>query len=266
MKASWLTAHRDDADLLIVDCRFVLGDPGGGRRLFEASRLPGASFLDVDADLAAPPAAAGHAGPVGGRHPLPARADLESALRTAGISADTHVVAYDQAMNGGAARLWWVLRHHGFTRCSVLDGGFAAWDGPIEEGEPRPQAIGGVILTDGRDDIVDAAAVERGGATVLDARAAERYAGEVEPVDPVAGHIPGARNVPFGSASSIDEDLLAHPGPLVAYCGSGVTACVLLLGFAAAGRNDVLLYPGSWSDWVARGGAVETGPDRGAAC
>ena len=262
VKGPWLAAHLDDADLLVVDCRFVLGDREGGHRLYETSRLPGASFLGVDADLAAPVGPSTAAGPVGGRHPLPARVDLELAVRTAGVSSGTHVVAYDQAMTGGAARLWWLLRHHGFERCSVLVGGFAAWDGPLEEGEPPPRATGDVTLAEGREDTVDAAAVQRGEVTVLDARAPERYAGEVEPVDPAAGHIPGARNVPFSGAFCLDTGLLAHPGPLAVSCGSGVTACVLLLGLAAEGRDDVRLYPGSWSDWVARGGDVETGPDR----
>ena len=255
--AAWLRARLDDPAVRVVDCRFVLGDPGAGARLYAEGHVPGAAFLDVDADLSAPPAARGPRGPVGGRHPLPARAELQAALRRAGVSAGSHVVAYDQAMSGGAARLWWLLRHHGHARVSVLRDGLAAWAGPLRPGAERV-APGDVVLGPARtDDVADAGAVAaRGDAVLLDARAPERFAGEVEPVDPVAGHIPGARNLPAGAAWPVPAELLDDPREVIASCGSGVSACVLLLALADAGRDDARLYPGSWSDWVARGGPV----------
>jgi thiosulfate/3-mercaptopyruvate sulfurtransferase len=261
--ADWLAARIEEPQLRIVDCRFELGDPAAGHALYRAGHIPGAVFLDLDDDLSAPPGAPDRAdprGPVGGRHPLPQLDRFAAAVRGAGIGSGTTVVAYDQAMTGGAARLWWLLRHHGFDAVAVLDGGIAAWDGPLREGD-EPVAPGDVALGPPRDDVLDAAellasARER---IVVDVRAPERFRGELEPVDPVAGHLPGARNVPLQHAFDPPAELLASDREIVAYCGSGVSACVLLLGLAAAGRRDAKLYPGSWSDWVARGLPVERG-------
>jgi thiosulfate/3-mercaptopyruvate sulfurtransferase len=284
VSTDWLAARLEEPRLRIVDCRFRLGVPAAGRELYSAGHIPGAQFLDLDEDLADPPgptaaAAAGTgaaapdaaAGPVGGRHPLPDPARFAAAVRHAGIGAGTTVVAYDDAMTGGAARLWWLLRHHGFDQVCVLDGGLAAWTGPLRAGaEPAPAPGDFQPAETPRDDLVTAAdlladldrpAAERRYA-VLDARAPERFRGEQEPLDPVAGHIPGARNVPLGDAFPPPADL-PRPGErtLVASCGSGVTATALLLALAAAGREDAKLYAGSWSDWVARGLPVARGED-----
>jgi thiosulfate/3-mercaptopyruvate sulfurtransferase len=260
--AAWLRERLGDPDVRVVDCRFVLGDPSAAARRYAEGHVAGAAFLDVDADLSAVPAAPGPRGPVGGRHPLPARADLQAALRRAGVRASSHVVAYDDALTGGAARLWWLLRHHGHARVSVLRGGLGTWDGPVRAGA-EAIAPGDIVLGDGRaDDVADADAVgARGGAVLLDARAPERFRGDAEPVDPVAGHVPGARNLPATAAWPVPPDLLEPGRELIASCGSGVSACVLLLALADAGRDEARLYAGSWSDWVARGLPVATGDD-----
>jgi len=289
VSTDWLAARLEEPQLVIVDCRYRLGVPAAGRELYEAGHIPGARFLDLDVDLADPPgpsaeeaglaapqgtaagAAAPPAGPVGGRHPLPDPERFAAAARRAGIGSGTTVIAYDDAMTGGASRLWWLLRHHGFEPVAVLDGGLAAWDGALATGpEPDPAPGDFQPSPTPRDDLVTAAELladlERPAAEreflVLDARAPERFRGEQEPVDPVAGHIPGARNVPLGDAFPPPADLPRRgERTLVASCGSGVTATGLLLALAAAGRDDAKLYAGSWSDWVARGLPAERGDD-----
>jgi thiosulfate/3-mercaptopyruvate sulfurtransferase len=276
VSTDWLAARLEEPRLVVVDCRFRLGVPEAGRELYAAGHIPGARFLDLDADLADPPGPPADEddptrGPVGGRHPLPDPERFAAAVRRAGIGTGTTVIAYDDAMTGGAARLWWLLRHHGFDQVAVLDGGLAAWDGPLREGpEPAPAAGDFQPSPTPRDDVVTAADLladlERPAADrehlVLDARTPERFRGEQEPVDPVAGHIPGARSLPLGDAFPPPPDL-PRPGErtLVASCGSGVTATGLLLALAAAGRDDAKLYAGSWSDWVARGLPAERGDD-----
>jgi thiosulfate/3-mercaptopyruvate sulfurtransferase len=236
-----------------VDCRWELGNPDRGRRLYLEGHIPGASFLDVERELSAPPATPG------GRHPLPAADDFARAAGTAGIGTGVFVVAYDQGMTGGAARLWWLLRHFGHDDVAVLDGGIGAWLGPLRAGG---EAVDGrEFVPRGRaDDMIAAeelrASLATPGLTVVDARLPERYRGEVEPIDPVAGRIPGARNAPY--TEELPPDLLESE-QIVAYCGSGVTACVTLLRLAQAGREDARLYPGSWSDWCNRGFPAETG-------
>jgi thiosulfate/3-mercaptopyruvate sulfurtransferase len=263
----WLAVRLEQPRLRVVDCRFQLGDPGAGRRAYLEGHIPGAAFLDLDEDLSAPPGPPDPvhaAGPVGGRHPLPDLDRFAAAARRAGIGAGTTVVAYDDAMSGGAARLWWLLRHCGFDAVAVLDGGLAAWDGPLRGGEEAIEP-GDFQLGRVRDDVLDAQAIlttPRARLLPLDARAPERFRGETEPVDPVAGHIPGARSVPHAQAFPPPQEILDAPHELVAYCGSGVSACVLLLALTAAGREDAKLYAGSWSDWVARGLPAETGEER----
>jgi thiosulfate/3-mercaptopyruvate sulfurtransferase len=231
---------------LLVDCRWDIADIDAGRRLYEEGHIPGASFLDLDRDLSSAPATPG------GRHPLPAREDFEAAARRAGISNDKLVIAYDQDMNGGAARLWWLLRHYGHDACGVLGGGFSAWHGPLTHGAETPTP-GDFTAAAERDDILDAHALAaRLGdprLTILDARSPERFAGEPSPLDPKPGHIPGAINAFYRSRDPLP--VTAAP-ELVAYCGSGVTASVTLLRLAQAGRPDAKLYPGSWSDWAVR--------------
>jgi thiosulfate/3-mercaptopyruvate sulfurtransferase len=236
-----------------VDCRWELGNPGRGRELYLEGHIPGASFLDVETQLSAPPSTPG------GRHPLPAAGDFARAAGAAGIGPGVFVVAYDQGMTGGAARLWWLLRHWGHEDAAVLNGGMGTLMGPLRAGEEAIEPA--EFAPEAREgDTIEAAELESrledDRLTIVDARVPERYRGEVEPIDPVAGHIPGARNAPF--ADELPPDLL-EADELVAYCGSGVTAAVVLLRLAQVGRDDAKLYPGSWSDWVGRGLPVETG-------
>jgi thiosulfate/3-mercaptopyruvate sulfurtransferase len=240
VKPGWLAAHLDD--VLAVDCRWTLGDPSAGRRAYEDGHIPGAVHLDVDRDLSAPPG--------DGRHPLPDPDAFAATCARAGIGADSTVVAYDEG-HGGAARLWWLLRHFGHDAAFVLDG---EWQGPLERGTVDPPAPARPFMPRPRsDDVVTAEEIARGGLDVVDARAPERFRGEHEPVDPVAGHIPGARNVPF----TLPLEEIAHQvgADAVVYCGSGVTAARLVL--ASGGRAR--LYPGGWSQWSGRGLPVETG-------
>ena len=257
----WLEAHANDEGVTVVDCRFVLGRPGEGERMWLEGHVPGAAFLDVDRDLAAEPGDRG-------RHPLPEAADFEGAARRAGIGAESLVVAYDEAGEGGAARLWWLLRHFGHDHAAVLNGGLSAWraaGGPLRAGEEKVKW--GDFTARPRDgdtveagEIAEAAGKGLGaaGLRLLDARAPERYRGETEPIDPVAGHIPGAANVPFAEVAPEGrflppERLREKLGdePFVAYCGSGITACTLVLAGEVAGVPG-RLYPGSWSEWCRR--------------
>jgi thiosulfate/3-mercaptopyruvate sulfurtransferase len=232
-----------------VDCRWELGNPDRGRELWLAGHIPGASFLDVERELSSPPSG------VGGRHPLPSSEQFAEAAGRAGIGEDVFVVAYDQSMSGGAARLWWLLRHFGHPQVAVLAGGLEAWRGPLEEGE-ADVAREEFVSSARRADTIEAEELEQRlgepGVVVVDARAPERYRGEVEPIDPVAGRIPDAVNVPYGTATSFPADVL-EAEEIVVYCGSGITACVDLLALAVAGREDAKLYAGSWSDWSSRG-------------
>jgi thiosulfate/3-mercaptopyruvate sulfurtransferase len=237
----WLAEHLDE--VVVVDCRWTLGRPGEGRRAYEEGHIPGAVHLDVDHDLSAPPGD-------GGRHPLPDPGSFAATCARAGIAADSRVVAYDEG-HGGAARLWWLLRHFGHDDALVLDGD---WTGPLEQGSvERPAPERPLVPRPRSDDVATAEDIERGGLDLVDARAPERFRGEREPVDPVAGHIPGARNVPF--TQPLDEIAAELGRDAVVYCGSGVTAARLVL--AAGGRAR--LYPGGWSQWSARGLPVETG-------
>ncbi|MBW4722235.1 sulfurtransferase [Saccharothrix obliqua] len=248
---------------VVVDVRWRLGGPPG-RQDYEVAHLPGASYLDLDDDLAAAPGD-------GGRHPLPAPGDLERALRGAGVREGHPVVAYDWGDGSVAARLWWLLRWAGHPEVAVLDGGYAAW---VAEGRPVTAEVpavapGDVVVRPGGMPVLDAddaARLARDG-VLLDARAAQRYRGEVEPVDPRAGHIPGARNAPSaehvdGEGRWLDAGALAgrfraigvrSGTPVGAYCGSGVTASSVVLALEVAGVTDVerpaALYAGSWSHW-----------------
>ena len=241
-----------------VDCRWELGNPERGRELYRAGHVPGASFLDVEHELSAAPGAPPHHG---GRHPLPDEGHFARSAGAAGIGPGVFVVAYDQGAAGGAERLWWLLRHFGHDDAAVLAGGIGAWLGPLREGDeeveraqfvPRPRS----------DDTVSAEELKRrlgdAGLMLVDARAAERYRGETEPIDPVAGHIPGAVSLPYAAGGPLPDEIL-EADEIVAYCGSGVTACVTLLELARAGRPDAKLYPGGWSDWSSRGLPVERG-------
>jgi thiosulfate/3-mercaptopyruvate sulfurtransferase len=258
VQPAWLREHLGDPGLVVVDCRFVLGDPGAGEDAWLAGHVPGAAFLDLDRDLSSAPGQRG-------RHPLPEPDAFEAAARRAGIGTDSRVVAYDEAGEGGAARLWWLLRHFGHAEVAVLDGGLRAWrsgGGQLTPGADHP-ASGDFTAEPRTGDT--AKADELAGLRLLDARAPERFRGETEPIDPVAGHIPGAANVPFAELAPDGRFLEPHQlrerlgdEPFVAYCGSGVSACTLLVAAELAGV-DARLYPGSWSEWVAGDRPVATG-------
>jgi len=216
-----------------VDCRWELSNPDRGRELYVEGHIPGASFLDVDRDLSAPPGERG-------RHPLPGAEDFAAAAGRAGIGAGVFVVAYGGM--GGAERLWWLLRHFGHDDCAVID--FDSWRGPLTSGnEPIEAATLAPVPRD--DDTISAAELEERGdnLVVVDARVPARWRGEPNPIDKVPGRVPGALNAPW--SAPLPE---LPRGELVAYCGSGVTAAVVLHRLHLGGR-DGKLYPGSWSEW-----------------
>jgi thiosulfate/3-mercaptopyruvate sulfurtransferase len=216
-----------------LDCRFTLGDPDAGRRAYLTAHVPGAVFVDVERDLSEPP------GP-GGRHPLPSVERFSAAMSRAGVDDETFVVAYGST--GGAERLWWLLRHHGHDRCAVID--LSGWRGPLVGGEETVPETSFVSRPRVGDTIErQELAARLGELVVVDARVPARWRGEANPVDRVPGRIPGAVNAPWN-----EPEPELPPGEVVAYCGSGVTACVTLHRLHLAGREG-RLYPGSWSEW-----------------
>jgi thiosulfate/3-mercaptopyruvate sulfurtransferase len=242
-----------------ADCRYDLAEPERARERYLEGHIPGAAFLDLDrdlSDLSIPPEE-------GGRHPLPRAGAFASAAGRAGIGPDTLVVAYDEGTTGGAARLWWLLRHFGHERVGVLDGGLSAWLGPLATGEEEIEPAEFAPREREGDTISTAELLERlggPGLALVDARPAERFRGESEVLDPVAGHIPGAINRPASSGPSAPLPArLLEADDVVAYCGSGVAACVTLLALDRAGRADARLYPGSWSEWSRKNLPVEKG-------
>ena len=264
--ADWLAARLDDPHVVVADVRWYL-DGRSGRDAYERGHVPGAVFVDLDTVLAADPATGA------GRHPLPDPGVFAGALGRLGIGEDVAVVAYDDAGRATAARLWWMLRVVG-QEAAVLDGGLETWRGGLEAGAgPDRRTVARTPVPWPAQRLADddeVAAISEGrvaGVRLLDARAVERYKGEVEPVDARAGHIPGAVNAP--SAENLDPDtgrfrpseelrvryagLLGEPPQeAVAYCGSGVTACHTLLALEVAGLPAGRLYAGSWSAWSAR--------------
>lgn len=246
-----------DRPLQLLDVRWAL-DGSKGHHTYLEGHLPGAVYLDLDTELAAP------ARPGAGRHPLPAAEDFAAALRRAGVTEASTVVAYDDSNGAPAGRLVWMLRALGHD-AAVLSGGLEAWDGPVETEDVRP-AAGDVPVRDWpASRIATADEVAAGAALVVDARAAERYRGDVEPIDARAGHIPGAVNLPF--SGNLDQDgRFLSPSQLrsrfeaagvredhetIVYCGSGVTAAHDLLALESAGFTRLRLFPGSWSQWSA---------------
>ena len=220
-----------------VDCRWDLADPGKGRELYRTGHVPGASFLDVDADLAGAPGARG-------RHPLPEADAFAAAAGRAGIGPGVFVVAYGSL--GGAERLWWLLRHCGHDDCAVFD--LAAWHGPLATGDEQVEPATFEPRERSDDTIEAEELLARGGElVVVDARLEPRWRGEPNPVDRVPGRIPGALNRPWNQVS-VESTQTLPAGSVVAYCGSGITACVVLHRLHLAGR-DGRLYPGSWSEW-----------------
>ena len=254
-----------DSAVVVVDCRFDLADTEAGLRGYLAAHVPGAVYAHLDRDLS------GTKTGLNGRHPLPSPEALCATLGRLGIAAGTQVIAYDQDSGMYASRLWWLLRWMGHDAVAVLDGGWAAWmrDGrPTMPGvESRPvQAFRGSVRADltTRADALPAF-VAMANARLVDARAPERFRGDVEPLDPVAGHIPGAVNhffqwnladgqfLPPDALRSRLADSIGHVNgvDVICYCGSGVTACHNLLALEHAGVTGARLYPGSWSEWVA---------------
>ncbi|GAC01375.1 putative 3-mercaptopyruvate sulfurtransferase [Gordonia namibiensis NBRC 108229] len=246
---------------VVLDVRWQLGD-FDGREAYREGHIPGAVYVDLDSELAAPPS-----GAVGGRHPLPAIEDLQAAARSWGINDGVPVVVYDDSGNLAAARAWWLLRWAGIADVRLLDGGLAAWRAEGlrtttgDGGRPR---AGTVTLTGGNLPVATIDDVAAGTVTLLDARAGERYRGDVEPVDPRAGHIPGARSAPtvdnvdeagrFRSADDLRRrfaDVGVVPGDgreVVVYCGSGINAAHEIAALAIVGV-DATLFPGSFSQW-----------------
>lgn len=234
---------------------------GPRRDLYEQGHIPGAAFIDLDAELASAPG-------VDGRHPLPDRISFERAMRSAGVDRDRPVVVYDESTAVAAARGWWLLRYFSHPAVVVLDGGLAAWrraDRALEEGAQRPGKRGDFVARPGGMPVLDATGAHAlaGRGVLLDARSPERFRGQSEPIDPVAGHIPGARNRPttlnvtadglFAPGAQLRDafsDLGARDGVEVGvYCGSGVTAAHQVLALELAGYRAAL-YPGSWSEWI----------------
>lgn len=265
-----LAAHRDDARWVILDCRHDLSDPGAGRQAFISGHVPRARFAAIDTDLSDKTPALD--GQFRGRHPLPQRAAFIDTLRGWGIDDNTQVVAYDAHGGMFAARLWWMLRWVGHPKVAVLDGGLPGWTAgglPLSTGVDAAKPARGAI--EERPALVTtvqapeiAAALGRGECTVIDARAPDRFRGENETLDPVGGHIPGAKNRFFKDNLQADgrfkppaelraafEALIAEPGSTIMQCGSGVTACHNLLAMEVAGLPGAALYPGSWSEWCA---------------
>ena len=271
-----LSRRLDDQSTRIVDTRWYLGRPGAGRDAYRTGHIPGAVHLDLDADLSD---VDGLGSP--GRHPLPTPEMFRERMMRAGISTDSFVAAYDDAGGAIAARLWWMLDNLGHRGgVAVLDGGLPAWSAagmPLSTDEPDIQPTNSLELADAWTQIIDRGevAARLGTLALLDARAPERYRGEVEPIDPAAGHIPTAVSAPttanltdtgkFRSASEIRERLegLAAGRRMVAYCGSGTTACHNILAARVAGLPDPILYVGSFSDWSRSAMPVATGAEPG---
>ena len=263
VSADLLAAHIDDPRWVVLDCRHDLADAQAGRRGFDAGHIPGAQFVDVESELS--DKTPGPAGEFRGRHPLPSKLAFIATLRRLGVNQDSQVIACD--MQGGmfAARLWWMLRWIGHEAVAVLDGGVPAWTAaglPLvtevrsrSEGNINEQAS--LVRTVSADDLL-----APGGPQVIDARAPDRFRGENETLDPVGGHIPGARNrffkdnldargrfKPAAELRAAFAALVDDPARAVMQCGSGVTACHNLLALEVAGMHGAALYPGSWSEW-----------------
>ena len=276
--SEWLAGHLADPNTRIVDVRWSLLDRDKGRNAYAQGHVPGAVFLDVETDLAAP------RGQGPGRHPLPRPEAFAASMSRAGIGPGTHVIAYDFGDGSTAARVWWLLRYFGHEQVSLLDGGIAHWEaeGRVLEKVVSAWPAAAFVATPHPGMLVDADAVERlrhdPHTLLIDSRAAERYEGKVEPVDPVAGHIPGARSRPYAAnVRSPQDPRFLEPEQLrdvftrlgadrvervILYCGSGVNACQHVFALGLAGFGDGLLYEGSWSDWCSvPARAVGTGPN-----
>jgi len=259
----WLRERQNEPGLRIVDCRFWMGKPNTGREAYEEAHIPGAVYIDLEKDLSAP------VGKHGGRHPLPDPNSLAERLGQLGIGNDSRIVAYDDQGGAMASRFWWLLAYLGHDEVYLLDRGFAAWQEaglPVQAG-PAASAAAKRFKPAVRDGILASAEEVRGklgqaGVVLVDSREAPRYRGESEPIDSVAGHIPGAINRFWGEGwradgvwKSADEQAARFAGlpvddEIIVYCGSGVTATPNVLALCQAGFTRVKLYAGSWSDWI----------------
>jgi thiosulfate/3-mercaptopyruvate sulfurtransferase len=278
VSATWLSQHLDDPQMIVIDCRFDLANPQAGRQHYEVSHIPGAFYFNLNQDLSSP------VGQHGGRHPLPDPGILAEKLTAIGIlsssasssvetsaQAPTQIILYDNSRLAYAARAWWLLRYLGHEHVAVLDGGWSGWQAaghPVTVALPTPRS-GNFIPRIQPNWVVDIEAVKAlkdlPTVALVDSREGDRYRGEREPIDPVAGHIPGAVNYPWqevtdeqGYLRSPDEQRqrwaalsggTEAPTEILVYCGSGVTACVNLLSLELAGIETGKLYAGSWSDW-----------------
>lgn len=246
---------------IIFDCRFSLADSGEGKSLYQKGHIPGAHYLSLETDLSSP--VLQH----GGRHPLPDADEFVSLLAKFGVGPETDVIAYDDSRFAYASRLWWMMKSLGFRPPVLLNGGYQAWlaaGGVPETGTSTPTPI--VRPTEkftfsGCCNIEDVRLAQKTGVTIVDSRETPRFLGLEEPIDPIAGCIPGAVNRPWQGVTDetgafLDGDMqkqhwgeLLDAEPMILYCGSGVTACVNLFSLASLGRDDAILYTGSWSDW-----------------
>jgi thiosulfate/3-mercaptopyruvate sulfurtransferase len=276
-----LSAHLTDepSSMMVIDCSFDLAIPSAGWRAFQLGHIPGAAYMHLEDDLSAPRTG------LNGRHPLPALADFENAMRARGASNDTLIVVYDNVDGRYAARLWWTLRWAGHAAVRVLDGGWRQWREsglPFETGEPGDRAPGSFTARASLERVMEyediRANLETPKALLLDARARDRFLGRNETLDPVAGHIPGAKNRPyrdnlkddgrFRDASALRnefERLLEgrQPEDLIHQCGSGVTSCHNRLAMELAGLSGSAMYVGSWSEWCAKPGSpIAIGDDQ----
>lgn len=247
-------------DAVVFDCRFALADAAAGRARYDEGHIPGAHFIDLNSDLSAP------AGQHGGRHPLPAPAAFAATLADFGVDRQTDVIAYDDAGFGFVGRLWWMMRSLGYRPPRLLNGGYQAFvaaggQPQLEVPQAQPCPVPEPGEWQGVCDIHGVRAAQTSGALLVDSRDAARYQGLEEPIDPVAGHIPGAINRPWAQLQEADgkiapvSQLESHweevlqAEQVVVYCGSGVSACANLFSLALLGRDDAVLYAGSWSDW-----------------
>ncbi|MEA5619629.1 sulfurtransferase [Cronbergia sp. UHCC 0137] len=266
----WLFDHLQDPNVVIIDCRFSLADSQLGRKQYQEKHIPGAYYLDLNQDLSSP------VGEHGGRHPLPNPDELAEKLAKMGINSQkTQVIAYCDSRFAFASRYWWLLRYLGHEQVAVLDGGFNGWEKAgysVTETIPEPQ-IGTFVPHIQPELLVDFTDVKSRkdypDIILVDSRESDRYRGEREPIDKIAGHIPGAVNYPWQEVTDANACLLSleeqsqrwkqleNAQEIIVYCGSGVTACVNLLSLALAGIQTGKLYAGSWSDWISYENVLE---------
>jgi len=259
VSANWLQEHLHDPQVVVVDCRFSLMDVDIGRKQYQREHIEGAYYLDLNQDLSSPPQKHG------GRHPLPDFEQLAKKLSKIGVSSEITVVAYDNSRFAFASRLWWLLRYMGHERVALLDGGFAGWKSlsyATSSELPQPR-FGNLIHQLQTEWVVDIETVkvrkDLPEVVLVDSREGDRYRGEREPIDPIAGHIEGAVNYPWMEVTNEQGFVIANQSDrwqevknakeVIVYCGSGVTACVNLLSLKLAGIETSKLYAGSWSDW-----------------